>query len=156
MSNPGTNCCGEDGNSFTCGSVANAKARSGLRLLDETAQKNYLIAVQEWVGTTGLPARHPLFFTWTVDPYSDMKECSGCRHRNATEEELCSGHVAPSIRCVFGRGRFLVLVHTRISTQMRGARSGGLLCSTAFVPCSELSSSWSFFSMSRFTESATD
>lgn len=70
----GTNCCGEDGNSFTCGSVANAKARSGLRLLDETAQKNYLIAVQEWVGTTGLPARHPLFFTWTVDPYSDMKD----------------------------------------------------------------------------------
>lgn len=28
----------------------------------------YVLGVQEWSATTGLPVRHPLFFTWVRDP----------------------------------------------------------------------------------------
>mmetsp|Transcript_83142 Transcript_83142/g.193129 ORF Transcript_83142/g.193129 Transcript_83142/m.193129 type:complete len:310 (-) Transcript_83142:91-1020(-) len=64
----GTDCCGRDGNSFTCGDVHSHLARSGVRLLDDTARSMYLLAVQEWSATTGLPVRHPVFFEWTRDP----------------------------------------------------------------------------------------
>jgi hypothetical protein len=66
----GTNCCGDRGDTFTCGDVDSTLARSGLRLLDDTARSMYLLAVQEWSATTGLPVRHPLFFHWTTDPIS--------------------------------------------------------------------------------------
>jgi len=64
----GTDCCGKDGNSFSCGDVTSRVARSGLRLLDDTSRSMYLLAVQEWTATTGLPVRHPVFFRWTKDP----------------------------------------------------------------------------------------
>jgi len=71
----GTNCCGEDGASsgnstgnFTCGEVGNPLARSGMRILSDTKRPFYLLAVQEWSATYGLPVKHPLFFTWVKDP----------------------------------------------------------------------------------------
>lgn len=64
----GTDCCGRDGNTFNCGEVASRVARSGMRSLDDTARSMYLLAVQEWSATTGLPVRHPLFFNWVKDP----------------------------------------------------------------------------------------
>lgn len=64
----GTDCCGKDGNTFNCGDVNSRLSRSGLRLLDDTARSMYLLAVQEWSATTGLPVRHPVFFRWTQDP----------------------------------------------------------------------------------------
>lgn len=64
----GINCCGDNGNSFNCGAVGSHIARSGLRLVNDRQRPMFLLAVQEWVATTGLPVRHPLFFTWTEDP----------------------------------------------------------------------------------------
>mmetsp|Transcript_110942 Transcript_110942/g.324517 ORF Transcript_110942/g.324517 Transcript_110942/m.324517 type:complete len:311 (-) Transcript_110942:40-972(-) len=68
----GTDCCGNDGNTFNCGDVNSRLSRSGLRLLDDTARSMYLLAVQEWSATTGLPVRHPLFFRWTKDPLTHL------------------------------------------------------------------------------------
>lgn len=64
----GTDCCGTSGNTFDCGDVNAFTARSGLRILDDTSRSMYLLGVQEWSATTGLPVRHPLFFSWVKDP----------------------------------------------------------------------------------------
>jgi len=65
----GVNCCdGADAKNFTCGEVGNPLARSGMRLLSDTQRPYYLLAVQEWSATYGLPVRHPLFYTWVKDP----------------------------------------------------------------------------------------
>lgn len=64
----GTDCCGSSGNTFDCGDTNSLVARSGLRILDDSSRSMYLLGVQEWSATTGLPVRHPLFFRWTKDP----------------------------------------------------------------------------------------
>jgi hypothetical protein len=69
----GINCCGQNGDNFECGESKSRLARSGMRLLDETARSMYLLAVQEWSATTGLPVRHPLFFHWVVEPIGYME-----------------------------------------------------------------------------------
>lgn len=66
----GTDCCGSDGAFFKCGDTRSMIARSGLRVLDETSRAMYQLATQEWSASTGLPVRHPLFFTWVKDPIS--------------------------------------------------------------------------------------
>lgn len=69
----GINCCGQNGEQFSCGESGSSLARSGMRLLDDTARSMYLLAVQEWSATTGLPVRHPLFFHWVVEPIGYME-----------------------------------------------------------------------------------
>jgi len=65
----GVNCCdGNTAKNFTCGEVRNPLARSGMRLLNDNQRPFYLLAVQEWSATYGLPVKHPLFFTWVKDP----------------------------------------------------------------------------------------
>jgi len=68
----GTDCCGTTGtdniNGFTCGDALSKLARAGLRVMDSNERKNFLLATQQWSASTGLPARHPLFFTWVKDP----------------------------------------------------------------------------------------
>lgn len=65
----GTNCCeGTSATNFTCGDVTSPLGRSGMRLLSDTQRPYYLLAVQEWSATYGLPVKHPLFFTWVKDP----------------------------------------------------------------------------------------
>jgi uncharacterized membrane protein (DUF106 family) len=65
----GTNCCeGNTAANFTCGQVTSNLARSGMRLLSDSQRPYYLLAVQEWSATYGLPVKHPLFFTWVKDP----------------------------------------------------------------------------------------
>jgi len=77
----GTNCCEGTGatqnytqgqqsvaKDYTCGQVTSNLARSGMRLLSDTQRPYYLLAVQEWSATFGLPVKHPLFFTWVKDP----------------------------------------------------------------------------------------
>mmetsp|Transcript_1873 Transcript_1873/g.4178 ORF Transcript_1873/g.4178 Transcript_1873/m.4178 type:complete len:306 (+) Transcript_1873:74-991(+) len=63
----GTDCCGRGG-TFTCDDAESGLARSGLRLLDDSARSMYLLAVQEWSAGTGIPVRHPVFFHWVKDP----------------------------------------------------------------------------------------
>jgi len=64
----GTDCCGTTGTPFTCFDANNPFARSGLRVLDDTHIAMYQLAVQEWSATTGVPAKYPLFFEWSLDP----------------------------------------------------------------------------------------
>lgn len=65
----GVNCCdGTGAANFTCGEVTNPLSRSGMRLLSDTQRPYYLLAVQEWSATYGLPVKHPLFYTWVKDP----------------------------------------------------------------------------------------
>jgi len=64
----GVDCCGPTGSEFTCGDVDSVISRAGMRLLREDLQPFYLLAVQEWTATIGIPATHPLFFTWVTDP----------------------------------------------------------------------------------------
>merc|ERR1719444_310665 len=59
-------CCTE--RSIYCDDSKSLVARSGLRILDSTSQSMYLLGVQEWSATTGLPVKHPLFFSWVKDP----------------------------------------------------------------------------------------
>mmetsp|Transcript_17764 Transcript_17764/g.31091 ORF Transcript_17764/g.31091 Transcript_17764/m.31091 type:complete len:346 (+) Transcript_17764:131-1168(+) len=87
----GTDCCDQSSRTFTCGQVAHARARSGMRMIREDYRPYYLLAVQEWTArmcpTSGedntasghakaaplrcLPARHPLFFTYVEDPVAE-------------------------------------------------------------------------------------
>lgn len=71
----GTNCCGTTGTDqpFTCGDTESQLARSGLRLLNNEERAMYLLAVQQWSASTGLPVRHPIFFKWVKDPVADMQ-----------------------------------------------------------------------------------
>lgn len=64
----GKGCCAITGENFTCHDVGQRSSRSGLRVLDSVQREMYLLAVQEWSSTTGLPATHPLFFYWVKDP----------------------------------------------------------------------------------------
>eukprot|EP00929_Paragymnodinium_shiwhaense_P121436 TRINITY_DN93666_c0_g1_i1.p1 TRINITY_DN93666_c0_g1~~TRINITY_DN93666_c0_g1_i1.p1 ORF type:complete len:334 (-),score=74.01 TRINITY_DN93666_c0_g1_i1:94-1095(-) len=72
----GTDCCGTSGTDepFTCGDASSKLARSGMRVLSNEARNMYLLAVQEWSATTGLPVRHPIFFTWVKDPVAKEKQ----------------------------------------------------------------------------------
>mmetsp|Transcript_18169 Transcript_18169/g.51891 ORF Transcript_18169/g.51891 Transcript_18169/m.51891 type:complete len:310 (+) Transcript_18169:94-1023(+) len=86
----GTDCCGNDGRTFDCGDVDSFRARSGLRILDSMSRSMYLLGVQEWSATTGLPVRHPLFFSWAKDPimYSDSL-ADGCMSKFLTCVVCC-------------------------------------------------------------------
>jgi len=66
----GVDCCGPKGEHFECGDTNSRIARSGLRELDTSSRPMYLLGVQEWSARTGLPVKHPLFFTWVKDPIS--------------------------------------------------------------------------------------
>lgn len=81
----GVDCCESDGSHFRCGDVKvedgtedgyeaglevnrNLQARAGMRMLDDTLRPFYALAVQQWTASTMLPAKHPLFFHWVMDP----------------------------------------------------------------------------------------
>lgn len=64
----GTDCCGKASGGFRCVDAESKVARSGLRVLDDVSRSMYLLGVQEWSAMTGLPVRHPLFFSWVKDP----------------------------------------------------------------------------------------
>lgn len=68
----GVNCCDPTGDKFTCGDVTNGKARSGLRVLQADHRPFYNMAVTMWSSKYDLPAKHPLFFEWLVDPLAKV------------------------------------------------------------------------------------
>eukprot|EP00405_Crypthecodinium_cohnii_P006493 CAMPEP_0194778874 /NCGR_PEP_ID=MMETSP0323_2-20130528/69438_1 /TAXON_ID=2866 ORGANISM="Crypthecodinium cohnii, Strain Seligo" /NCGR_SAMPLE_ID=MMETSP0323_2 /ASSEMBLY_ACC=CAM_ASM_000346 /LENGTH=171 /DNA_ID=CAMNT_0039716261 /DNA_START=119 /DNA_END=631 /DNA_ORIENTATION=- len=70
----GKNCCGISGADFSCGDSLSGMAHSGLRSLDERSRSMYLLGVQEWSATNGIPVKHPLFFEWVKDPVSYIDE----------------------------------------------------------------------------------
>jgi hypothetical protein len=74
----GKDCCGKTGTdgpppTFTCGQATSPVARSGMRVLDSNERNMYLLAVQQWSASTGLPVRHPLFFSWAKDPIAEVE-----------------------------------------------------------------------------------
>ncbi|CAE8610841.1 unnamed protein product [Polarella glacialis] len=66
----GVDCCGDTGNTFTCGEAGIATARTGMRVLEDKSTLMYQLAVQEWSASTGLPSKHPMFLEWVTDPIS--------------------------------------------------------------------------------------
>jgi hypothetical protein len=78
----GTDCCsgGLSGN-FACGSVSNASAHSGLRLLDESERNYYRLAVQQATLAYGLRAVHPVFFEWVDDPATALQVVHSRAHQ---------------------------------------------------------------------------
>lgn len=88
----GTNCCNDRGASnFTCGEINNPLSRSGMRLLSDNQRPFYVLAVQEWAATYGLPVKHPVFFHWVKDPIAT----EGQDERDARDDFwACLGYFA--------------------------------------------------------------
>jgi len=68
----GTDCCSLSSSDFRCGDFDNAKARSGLRLLDKDERAFYSLAVEQASSLYGIKAQHPLFFVWSEDPLASV------------------------------------------------------------------------------------
>lgn len=67
----GKDCCQEGAADFRCGEFENAKARSGLRVLEDPRfpeRHFYNLAVKAAAAIFGLKAENPVFFTWVQDP----------------------------------------------------------------------------------------
>lgn len=62
----GKNCCLPNGEAFSCGDVGSA--RSGLRVLEAEDRPYYKMAAEAWAEAYKLPAKHPIFLKWSVDP----------------------------------------------------------------------------------------
>lgn len=67
----GKNCCKGAGD-FKCGDALNPLAHAGMRLLDDTLQAKYRLAVTQAEATYGIRANHPLFLEWQEDPINEI------------------------------------------------------------------------------------
>jgi len=67
----GVNCCDATGENFNCGAIG-GDARSGLRVLEAEHRPFYSMAAESWAMTYKIPAKHPVFVKWTVDPLGDI------------------------------------------------------------------------------------
>lgn len=67
----GLNCCGSEGQHFTCGEYNNPKAKSGLRLMADDQRPFFRLAVEQAEARHNLRAPHPLFFHWMQDPEAE-------------------------------------------------------------------------------------
>merc|ERR1719229_1350029 len=70
----GTDCCSGDAPDYHCGEYRNPHAHAGLRILSESQQNFYQLAVGQAEVAHRLTATHPLFFTWTVDPIAEVSD----------------------------------------------------------------------------------
>jgi len=86
----GMDCCNQTSGEFWCGQVGNPQARAGMRMLRDDSRSFYALAVQVWAAKRCpenentvhgvraqqplicLPAKHPLFFYWVVDPIMEV------------------------------------------------------------------------------------
>lgn len=67
----GMNCCEPNGENFACGDVG-GNARSGLRQVQEEARPFYVMAAEAWSAKYNIPAKHPIFVNWVVDPLAKV------------------------------------------------------------------------------------
>lgn len=63
----GKNCCEPNGEKFACGDYG-GDARSGLRVLEAADRPYYAMAAEAWTAKYKLPAKHPVFVSWVIDP----------------------------------------------------------------------------------------
>lgn len=63
----GVGCCSPGQNNFHCGDFHSPKAKSGLRVVDESQLRFFRLAVQQAEAAYNLEAGQPMFFTWLED-----------------------------------------------------------------------------------------
>lgn len=68
----GKNCCAEDGSNFTCGDAGSRRAKSGLRLMENTDVPFYRLAVLQAASKFKMISQHPVFFHWLEDPVAEL------------------------------------------------------------------------------------
>lgn len=68
----GIGCCTTAGADFACGDVSNKNAHAGLRILKESQNEWYRVAIQKASATYAMQSKQPLFFTWVEDPLSEQ------------------------------------------------------------------------------------
>jgi len=69
----GKGCCSTASADFRCGPDWNSvTTHSGLRVLDSDALANYRLAVKQAETLYGIVATHPIFFTWSEDPLTEV------------------------------------------------------------------------------------
>jgi len=78
----GTDCCSPSSADFRCGNWGSAKARSAIRVLDDSAIPFYRLAVQQAETLYGVIATHPIFFEWAEDPLAEVNSWSARVFRN--------------------------------------------------------------------------
>lgn len=78
----GTDCCSPSSSDFRCGSWDSSKARSAIRVLDDSAIPYYRLAVQQAETLYGLVAAHPIFFEWAEDPLAKVNGWSSTVFRD--------------------------------------------------------------------------
>jgi len=71
----GINCCIPNNpmgaQKWWCPDALNPAASSGLRLTNDADHAYYRMAVQQVEAAFNIKASHPIFFTWTLDPFAD-------------------------------------------------------------------------------------
>lgn len=68
----GKNCCSGQIADFRCGGYQNAKAHSGLRLMNDADRAFYRLVVQQAAASFHIKAAHPLFVYWMEDPMFEI------------------------------------------------------------------------------------
>lgn len=70
----GKGCCSGSQADFHCPYFQDPTTHGGLRLLGDEDRPFYRLAVQQAEARYGLKAEHPVFFTWTHDPFAEVLE----------------------------------------------------------------------------------
>merc|ERR1719235_1781414 len=101
-------CCNQTSGEFWCGQVGNPQARAGMRMLRDDSRSFYALAVQVWAAKrcpenentvhgvraqeplVCLPAKHPLFFYWVVDPIMEVDSFGARSATLFTPSSRCS------------------------------------------------------------------
>jgi len=73
----GINCCGGNGEGFSCSKTINSKAHAGLREMRDDLRPFFRLAVQQAQAAHAISARHPLFFFWVEDPIREVHDYEG-------------------------------------------------------------------------------
>jgi len=69
----GVGCCSPGQSNFHCGDFHSPKAKSGLRVVDETQLRFFRLAVQQAEAAYNLEVGQPLFFTWLEDAEQSLE-----------------------------------------------------------------------------------
>mmetsp|Transcript_34708 Transcript_34708/g.91692 ORF Transcript_34708/g.91692 Transcript_34708/m.91692 type:complete len:343 (-) Transcript_34708:58-1086(-) len=79
----GEGCCSTASADFRCGpDWSSATTRSGLRVLDDQVLANYRLAVKQAETLYGIVATHPIFFTWSEDPLTEVNNWNAQAYHN--------------------------------------------------------------------------
>lgn len=69
----GVNCCSGNLPDFRCPHFNDAKARGGMRLMEDGQRAFFRLAVQQAEATYNIKATHPIFIHWVPDPLAEAQ-----------------------------------------------------------------------------------